>query len=162
MRVEIRKAELADWDAIWAIWHAVVAEGTTYVYATDTSKEEAFALWMTPPAIPYVAVADAQIVGTYLIKPNQPGLGSHVANAGFMVSAAHAGKGIGRAMGLHALEEARRAGFQAMQFNFVVSSNTRAVALWQSLGFTIVGTVPQAYRHRTLGLVDIVVMHRFL
>jgi L-amino acid N-acyltransferase YncA len=160
--VEIRNAELADWNAIWEIWHAVVAEGTTYVYAPDTSKEEAFTLWMTPPAVPYVAVEDAQIVGTYLIKPNQPGLGSHVANAGFMVAEGHSGKGIGRAMGLHALEEARQAGFLAMQFNFVVISNTRAVALWQSLGFAIVGTVPQAYRHRTLGLVDIVVMHRFL
>ncbi|MCW3098227.1 MAG: GCN5-related N-acetyltransferase [Chthonomonadaceae bacterium] len=160
--MDIRKAELADWDAIWEIWHAVVAEGATYVYAPDTGKEEAFALWMTPPAVPYVAVEDGQIVGTYLIKPNQPGLGSHVANAGFMVSGAHSGKGIGRTMGQHALEEARRAGFQAMQFNFVVSTNTRAVALWQSLGFAIIGTVPQAYHHCTLGFVDVVVMHRFL
>ena len=160
--MEIRRAELSDWDAIWEIWHAVVAEGTTYVYAPETGKEEAFALWMKPPAVTYVAVEGTQVVGTYLIKPNQPGLGSHVANAGFMVAAGQSGKGIGRAMGLHALEEARRAGFQAMQFNYVVSTNTRAVALWQSLGFAIVGTVPQAFRHPTLGMVDVFVMHRFL
>ena len=160
--MEIRRAELSDWDAIWEIWHAVVADGTTYVYAPETSKEEAFALWMTAPAVPYVAVEGRQVVGSYLIKPNQPGLGSHVANAGFMVAEGHSGKGIGQTMGLYALEEARRAGFLAMQFNFVVSTNTRAVALWQSLGFSIVGTVPQAYRHRTLGFVDIVIMHRFL
>lgn len=160
--MEIRRAELSDWDAIWEIWHAVVVDGTTFVYAPNTSKEEAFALWMRSPAVTYVAVEGAQIVGSYLIKPNQPGLGSHVANAGFIVAEAHFGKGIGRAMGLHALEEARCAGFQAMQFNFVVSTNTRAVALWQSLGFGIVGTVPQAYRHRTLGFVDILIMHLLL
>jgi len=85
-----------------------------------------------------------------------------VANAGFIVAEGQFGKGIGRVMGLHALEEARYAGFQAMQFNFVISTNTRAVALWQSIGFGIIGTVPQAYHHRTLGLVDIHIMHRFL
>lgn len=160
--MEIRTAETADWDAVWEIWHAVVKEGTTYVYSPDTSKEEAFALWTKPPAVPYVAVEGGQVVGAYIIKPNQPGLGSHVANASFMVAADQAGKGIGRAMGLHALEEARRAGYLAMQFNIVVSTNTRAVALWQSIGFGIVGTVPQAYRHSAQGLVDIYIMHRFL
>jgi len=117
---------------------------------------------MQAPFVPYVAVEGEQIVGSYYLKPNQPGLGSHIANAGFMVAEGQSGKGIGRTMGLHALEEARRTGFQAMQFNFVVSTNTRAVALWQSLGFSIIGTVPQAYRHRMLGLVDIHIMHRFL
>jgi len=162
VNVEIRKAELSDGDAIWEIWHAVVADGTTFVYAPDTGKEEAFPLWMTPPSVTYVAVEGTQIVGSYILKPNQPGLGSHVANAGFIVAEGQFGKGIGRTMAQHALEEARRGGFQAMQFNFVVSTNTRAVALWQSLGFGIIGTVPQAYRHQTLGYVDIHIMHRFL
>lgn len=160
--MEIRRAKLSDWDAIWEIWHAVVAEGTTYVYAPDTTKEQAFALWMSPPTATYVAVVEGDVVGSYILKANQPGLGSHVANAGFMVADRQAGRGIGRAMGLHALEEARQAGFLAMQFNYVVSTNTRAVALWQSLDFDIVGTVPQAYRHRTLGLVDVHIMHRSL
>lgn len=160
--MEIRRAERSDWDAIWEIWHAVVAEGTTFVYAPDTTKEQAFALWMLPPLATYVAVEEGQVVGSYILKPNQPGLGAHVANAGFIVAAGQMGKGIGRTMGLHALEEARQAGFLAMQFNYVVSTNTRAVALWQSLGFAIIGTVPQAYQHQTLGLVDIHIMHRFL
>ncbi len=160
--MEIRRAELADWDAIWEIWHAVVAEGTGFVNAPDADKEEGFRSWMPAPFVPYVAVEGEQVVGSYYLKPNQPGLGSHVANAGFMVAAGQAGKGVGRAMGLHALEEARQAGFLAMQFNYVVSTNTRAVALWQSLGFAIVGTVPQAFRHHTLGFVDVVIMHRFL
>ncbi len=160
--MEIRRAELSDWEAIWEIWHAVVAEGTSFVNAPDAGKEEGFRSWMLFPCVPYVAIEEEQVVGSYYLKPNQPGLGSHVANAGFMVAAGQSGKGIGRAMGLHALEEARRAGFQAMQFNYVVSTNTRAVALWQSLGFAIVGTAPQAFRHQTLGPVDVFVMHRFL
>jgi len=101
-------------------------------------------------------------VGTYLLKPNQPGQGSHVANCGYMVARAASGRGIGEAMCRHSLEEARRLGFRAMQFNFVVSTNTRAVALWKKCGFSVVGTVPQAFRHPTLGLVDAHVMHRLL
>ena len=160
--VEIRKAEESDWDAIWEIWHTVVVDGTTFVYSPNTTKEEAYTHWMAAPAIPYVVVEGTEVIGSYILKPNQPGLGAHVANAGFIVAEGQRGKGVGRAMGLHALEEARRASFEAMQFNFVVSANTRAVALWQSLDFAIVGAVPLAYCHRTLGLVDIYVMHRFL
>ena len=107
-------------------------------------------------------VVDDQIVGTYILKPNQPGLGSHVANAGYMVGIDGRGKGVGRVMCEHSLEEARRMGFHAMQFNMVVSTNESAVALWKKFGFSIVGTLPQAYRHRELGLVDAYVMHRFL
>ncbi len=107
--MEIRQAVLSDWDSIWEMWHAVVVEGTSFVNAPETSKEEAFALWMKPPVVPYVAVQGIQVVGAYYLKPNQPELGSHVANAGFLVAASHSGQGIGRAMGLHALEEARRA-----------------------------------------------------
>jgi L-amino acid N-acyltransferase YncA len=160
--MEIRAATPADWDAIWPIFHAVVSAGDTYVYAPETTKDEAFVYWMPPTASVYVAVDDDQVVGTYLFKPNQPGLGSHVANAAFMVSPNASRRGIGRAMGEHCLHEAKAAGYTAMQFNFVVSPNERAVALWKSLGFSIVGTLPRVFQHRTLGLVDAYVMHRFL
>lgn len=156
---EIRKATEADWDQIWVIFHAVVKQGETYAYDPETPENQARETWL-PYA--YAAFEGNRIVGTYMMKPNQPGLGSHVANAGFMVSPDHEGKGIGRRMGLHSLGEAKNAGYEAMQFNFVVSVNTRAVALWQSLGFSIVGTVPKAFRHAKLGLVDVYVMHRFV
>jgi len=117
---------------------------------------------MAPEETTYVALVDGEIVGTYVLKPNQPGLGSHVANAGYMVIPDHSDKGIGRAMCEHSLEDARQVGFLAMQFNFVVSTNERAVALWKKMGFSIVGTCPKTFRHRQLGLVDTYVMHRFL
>lgn len=158
----IRRATASDWDEIWTIFHAVVEQGDTYAYDPGTTKEEGRALWMPPQGATYVACREDRIVGTYLLKPNQPGLGSHVANAGYMVDPREAGRGVGRTMCEHSLEEARRAGFLAMQFNFVVGTNTRAVALWQALGFRIAGTLPKAFRHKTLGLVDVYVMHRFL
>jgi L-amino acid N-acyltransferase YncA len=158
----IRRATESDWDAIWEIFHAVVETGDTYSYDPETTKEEGRALWMTPLGATYVACVEDEIVGTYFLKPNQPGLGSHVANAGYMVRPGEGGHGVGRAMCQHSLEEARRAGFLAMQFNFVVSANVRAVTLWQRLGFRIVGTLPKAFRHKELGLVDAYVMHRFL
>jgi L-amino acid N-acyltransferase YncA len=158
----IRRATESDWDAIWKIFHAVVREGDTYTYDPETTQEQGRALWITPQGATYVARRGDQVVGTYYLKPNQPGLGSHVANAGYMVDPGEAGRGVGRAMCEHSLEEARRAGFLAMQFNFVVSTNERAVALWQAMGFRIVGTLPKAFRHSRLGLVDAFVMHRFL
>jgi GNAT superfamily N-acetyltransferase len=117
---------------------------------------------MGPGLSVYVAENDGEIVGTYTLKANQRGLGSHVANAGFMVRPGLDGRGIGFQLGEHSLVQARAAGFQAMQFNAVVSTNHRAIALWQRLGFAIVGTVPKAFRHRQLGLVDLHIMHRFL
>jgi L-amino acid N-acyltransferase YncA len=158
----IRRATDSDWDSIWEIFHAVVRQGDTYVYDPATTKEEGRAIWMIPHGTTYVACQGDQVVGTYLLRANQPGLGSHVANAGYMVAPGEAGRGVGRAMCEHSLEEARRAGFLAMQFNFVVSTNERAVALWQRMGFQIVGTLPKVFRHRTLGLVDAYVMHREL
>lgn len=158
----IRPAEAADFDGIWEIFHAVVEKGDTYVYDPATTKEEARAIWMGLGLRTYVALLDGETVGTYILKANQPGLGSHVVNAGYMVHPGHFGKGIGRALCGHSLDEARAAGFLAMQFNAVVSTNTTAVALWKKMGFAIVGTVPKAFRHRTLGLVDLHVMHRFL
>jgi ribosomal protein S18 acetylase RimI-like enzyme len=158
----IRPACHYDADAIWRIFHAVVSTGDTYAYDPDTSRDEALSIWMGPKGFTYVAEEDERIVGTYLLKANQPGLGAHVANAGFMVDPETQARGIGRAMGEHCLAEARRLDFRAMQFNLVVSTNEHAVALWQKLGFEIVGRLPSAFHHRQLGYVDAYVMYRSL
>ncbi|NJP04638.1 MAG: GNAT family N-acetyltransferase [Chloroflexaceae bacterium] len=160
--VQVTLAELTDWPAIWPIFHAVVAEGNTYAFAPDIAEADALLIWMTPPARCYIARVEEQIVGTCIIKPNQPGLGDHVANAAFMVVQDQSGQGIGRALGHFALDESRRLGFVAIKVHYVVSTNHRAIKLWQSLGFAIVGQVPQAFRHQQHGLVDVYVMHRFL
>jgi GNAT superfamily N-acetyltransferase len=160
--MDIREAGPTDWPWIWEIFRVVVGAGDTYSFAPDTTEEEARRLWVTPPARAYVAAVGGVIAGTYTMRPNQPGLGAHVANAGFMVAPGKSGRGVGRAMGQHAIEQARLQGYGAMQFNFVVSTNERAVHLWQSLGFTIVGTVPGAFRHSEKGLVAIHIMHRWL
>jgi L-amino acid N-acyltransferase YncA len=160
--VTIRPAVAADSESLWSIFRAVVATGTTYTFAPDTPREEGVGYWFGPGITSFVAEEEGRVVGMYKLVANQRDLGSHVANASFMVDPAIAGRGIGRAMGVHCLREARRAGFLAMQFNFVVSSNTGAIELWKNLGFEIVGTLPKVYRHRDLGLVDAYVMHRFL
>lgn len=160
--MNIREATQGDWPGIWKIFQVVVGAGDTYSYAPDTSEDDARRLWAIPPAKTYVAVENGAILGTYMLRPNQPGLGAHVGNAGFMVIPDASGRGVGRAMGEHALEQARLQGYKAMQFNFVVSTNERAIALWKSLGFSIVGTVPGAFDHREKGLVDIHIMHRRL
>lgn len=160
--LNIRTAEASDFDSIWEIFRAVVRRGDTYVYHPATTKEQARAIWMAEGIETFVAAMNERIVGTYILKANQTGLGSHVANAGYMVSPHCQGKGVGRAMCEHSIEEARARGFLAMQFNMVVSTNEGAVALWEKLGFRIVGTLPKVFRHRKLGLVDAFVMHRFL
>jgi L-amino acid N-acyltransferase YncA len=160
--MEIRRATEADFESMWPIFRAVVATGTTYVFDPDTSYEDAFAYWLGPGVRSYVAEDEGRVVGMYKIVANQRDLGSHVANASFMVDPGFSGRGAGREMGLHCLREAREAGFLAMQFNFVVSTNEAAVALWKKLGFAIVGTLPKAFRHRELGFVDAYVMYRFL
>ncbi len=158
----IRSATENDFEYIWPIFQDVVAKGETYVFSPQTTREDAHGYWFGPGIRSYVAEADGIILGVYKLIANQRDLGSHVANASFMVGVATHGKGIGEAMGRHCLDEARKAGYEAMQFNFVVSTNTGAVALWKKLGFNIVGTLPRAFRHQTLGLVDAYVMHRFL
>jgi L-amino acid N-acyltransferase YncA len=160
--ITIREASERDRDAVWEIFHAVVAGGDTYVFEPETPRDEALDYWFDRGTRTYVAEHDGGVVGTYLLRPNRPGLGSHVANAAFMVSPSARGLGVGRAMGEHCLEEARRLGYRAMPFNFVVSTNEAAVALWERLGFTIVGTLPGAFRHRTRGFVDVYVMFRTL
>jgi GNAT superfamily N-acetyltransferase len=160
--VTIRPAAPDDADALWEIFHAVVAGGDTYVFAPDTPRDQALDYFLGPNMVSRVAEIEGAVVGIYKLIPNRRDLGSHVANASFMVHPSAHGKGIGRALGEHCLEEARRAGYLAMQFNFVVSTNTAGVNLWQALGFTIIGTIPKAFNHARLGLVDAYVMHRFL
>ena len=158
----MRKAEEADLERIWEIFQRVVARGDSYVFPPDASLDEARAYWLSADFKTFVAILDDAVVGMYKLRPNNIGLGAHVSNASFMVDPDCQGRGIGKAMGLHCLEEARRDGYLAMQFNFVVSTNTPAVKLWQQLGFEIVGTLPKAFQHAELGLVDAYVMYRFL
>jgi L-amino acid N-acyltransferase YncA len=160
--VTIRLAVETDFESMWAIFRDVIASGDTYVFAPDTPRDEAYAYWFGPGVASYVAECDDRIAGMYKIVANQRDRGSHVANASFMVAPSSSGKGVGRQMGVHCLEEARRLGFRAMQFNFVVSTNGAAVALWQSLGFAIVGTLPKVFLHGALGYVDAYVMYRTL
>jgi L-amino acid N-acyltransferase YncA len=160
--LNIRPATEWDRDAIWAIFHAVIASGDTYAFDPQTSREEAMAYWFRPDTHTYVAEEDQHQVGTYILRANQSGGGSHVANAAFMVTPRARGLGVGRKMGDHCLSEARRLGFRAMQFNFVVSTNTSAIHLWKRLDFKIVGTLPGAFRHPEKGYVDVYIMFRSL
>ena len=160
--LNIRVAKETDHDAIWEIFHAVVANGDTYAFDPEMSREDALAYWFREGIHTYVATQDRHVVGTYILGANQGGAGSHVANAAFMVALNARGKGIGRAMAEHCLSEARRLGFRAMQFNFVVSTNESATRLWHQLGFKIVGTLPGAFRHPQRGYVDVYVMFRSL
>jgi len=160
--LEVRRATKADWVYIWPIVHEVFSGGDTYPYPPDTPEAKAFDIWMTSPAATYVALDAGEVVGTYYLKPNQPGLGSHVCNAGYMVSSTARGKGVGRAMCQHSIQEARKLGFSAMQFNLVVSTNVHAIRLWENMGFAIVGTLPKAFRHKDKGLVDAHVMYQSL
>jgi GNAT superfamily N-acetyltransferase len=166
--VRIREATAEDWARIYPVFAAVTAEGTSYVYPADLSSDEARTLW-TGQGHVLVAVEDDEpsrsagpVLGTAVTGPNRMGRGSHVATASFMVSAHARGRGVGRALGEHVLAHAGGQGFRAMQFNAVVETNTAAVALWRSLGFAVIGTVPEAFDHPEHGLVGLHVMHRFL
>ena len=160
--LEIHAAAEADHDAIWDIFHAIVAAGDTYAFELEMSRQEGLAYWFRADTRTYVAENDGRVVGTYILKPNQAGAGSHVANAAFMVAPDTRGLRVGRRMGEHCLGEARRLGFRAIQFNFVVSTNEAAVRLWKRLGFNIVGTLPGAFRHPEKGYVDVYIMFRSL
>jgi len=149
--IEIRKAENEDFDQIWTILHEAFLEGHTYALSPDTSKEEAFLLWVEMPLATYVAIENGLLVGTYFLKPNQPGSGSHVCNAGYVVRSNARGKGIARLMCEHSLKEASKYEFKAMQYNFVVSTNQVAVDLWKKCGFNIVGTLHNAFNHMEKG-----------
>ena len=160
--MNIREATKEDWNAIWPIFHEVVAAGETYAYETDASKEQAEKIWLDTPRKTYVFEENNEILGTYYLKTNQAGPGDHVCNCGYMVSSKARGKGIATSICEHSQKIALELGYKAMQFNFVVSSNERAVRLWGKLGFETVGRLPKAFRHPSLGFVDALVMFKWL
>jgi len=164
---DIRPAAAADWPAIWGILEPVIRAGETFTWDRDTTEHQARDRWFKqPPGQTFVAVGrgelDGVVLGTGELHANQGGGGSHVANAGYMVNPAHGGKGVARGLCAYSLDAARAAGFRAMQFNAVVESNVRAVAAWQSLGFDVLATIPEAFLHPRLGYVGLHLMHRRL
>jgi ribosomal protein S18 acetylase RimI-like enzyme len=160
----IRDATPDDWPTIWRFMRGIVATGETFCWDPGTSEHDARAMWLhEPPGRTVVAVDDAgTVVGTAETHPNHGGPGAHVANAGFMVDPARAGAGVGRALGRHVVERAAADGYRAMQFNAVAETNVRAVGLWRSLGFTVLATVPGAFRHPVAGDVGLHIMYRRL
>lgn len=160
--IPIRRYTEKDGDELWRILEPVIERGDSFAYESDASKTEVLAEWCAPGKEVFVAEAEGRIAGSYHLKPNQPGRGSHIANASYVVSPEIRRRGIGRALGEHSLRTAREMGFRAMQFNLVVKSNERAVRLWQSLGFGIIGEIPEAFRHREQGLTNAYIMYRKL
>ncbi|WP_420428141.1 GNAT family N-acetyltransferase [Algiphilus sp.] len=158
----IRAYRATDWDALWPLLQAEFATGESHPQAPDISEAAAHQSWIEAPEATFVAECDGALVGTYLIKPNQPGLGAHVCNCGYIVAQSARHQGVGRALCLHSLETARRRGYRAMQYNLVVATNTSALRLWHSMGFQTVGRLPEAFRHPRHGWVDAFVMTRAL
>jgi ribosomal protein S18 acetylase RimI-like enzyme len=160
--MHIRPALRSHADAVWAILEPTIRTGETYTLPTDMIREDAIAYWMSPDHEVFVVEENEMVVGTYFLHANQRGGGSHVCNCGYVTAPHATGRGIARAMCAHSLDRARERGFLAMQFNFVISSNDRAIRLWEHFGFKTVGRLPHAFRHPTRGLIDALVMHRFL
>jgi ribosomal protein S18 acetylase RimI-like enzyme len=160
--VTIRAATPDDDDALWAVLAPTIRDGETYALPRDLARGDALAYWRAPGADVFVAVEGGAVVGSSSIRANQRGGGAHVANAGYVTAAAARGRGVARAMCAHSLDHARARGFRAMQFNFVVSTNTGAIRLWEAMGFAIVGRLPGAFAHPTRGDVDALVMFRAL
>ncbi|MFF4604303.1 GNAT family N-acetyltransferase [Streptomyces sp. NPDC001339] len=160
----IREATASDWPAIWPFFHAVVAAGETYAYPRDLDEAGGREIWMQdPPGRTFVAVDESgTVLGTAKMNPNHMGGAAHIANASFMVDPRHHGRGVGRALGEYVLDRARAEGYRAMQFNAVVETNTGAVALWESLGFAIMTTLPEGFHHPTKGYVGLHIMYRRL
>jgi len=158
----IRPAAPADHDGIWAILEPIIRAGETYPLPRNMDRDSALAYWTSPAHEVFVAERAGALVGTYYIRPNQPAGGAHVANCGYMVAAQAAGQGLARAMAAHSFAHAKASGFRAMQFNFVVSTNRRAVALWTSLGFETLCRLPGAFAHPVAGFVDALVMFKHL
>lgn len=158
-----RIATATDADALWAILEPVIRAGETYALDRAMPRDAALAYWMGPDRTTLVAVDGTGLVlGTYTLRANQAGGGAHVANCSYMVALHAAGRGVGRIMAEDSITRARAQGFAAMQFNFVIASNTVAIALWQSLGFAVIGRQPAAFAHPRLGPVDALIMHRTL
>ncbi|WP_113953218.1 GNAT family N-acetyltransferase [Arenicella xantha] len=160
--MKIREATKSDWDSIWPMFHEIVLAGETYAYETSTTKKQAEKIWLEAPRKTYVFEEDGKILGTYYLKTNQAGPGSHVCNCGYMVSSQARGKGLATSMCEHSQKMALELGYKAMQFNFVASSNEGAVRLWCKLGFETVGRLPNAFNHPIRGFVDALVMYKWL
>jgi ribosomal protein S18 acetylase RimI-like enzyme len=160
--MQIREASAADWDAIWPIFSGIVARGDTYAFAPDTDYDSGRELWVDKPRKTFIAEADGAVLGSYYLKTNEDGPGSHVCNCGYMVSPEARGRGLATLMCEHSQRVAVDLGYRAMQFNFVASSNAGAVRLWQKLGYEIVGTLPRAFDHPALGPIDAYVMYKHL
>jgi L-amino acid N-acyltransferase YncA len=160
--IAARIATPSDANAIWAILEPMIRAGETYTLPRDMTRDAALAWWFAPAHEVFVAEENGELVGTYFLRANQQGGGAHVANCGYVTAPMASGRGVARAMCAHSLERARTRGFRAMQYNFVVSTNERAVRLWQSFGFETVGRLPAAFEHPTAGFVDALVMHRVL
>jgi ribosomal protein S18 acetylase RimI-like enzyme len=160
--MNIRPVTPDDHDGIWAVLEPVIRAGDTLTQPRDSTREAALAYWLAPDHDVFVAEEDGAILGSYFVRRNYPGAGAHVANAGYVTSPAVRGRGIARAMCAHSLDHARSRGFRAMQYNIVISTNERAVRLWQAMGFAIVGQLPGVFAHPQLGDVDAFVMHRTL
>jgi ribosomal protein S18 acetylase RimI-like enzyme len=158
----IRAATEDDRDAIWRIMEPIVLAGETYTLPRDIDEKNALAYWLSAQHEVFVAEENDEIIGTYFLQANQQGGGAHVANCGYMTAVSATGRGVARAMCAHSLDRACTRGFRAMQFNFVVSTNDRAVRLWQSFEFQIVGRLPKAFLHPTLGYVEAYIMYREL
>ncbi len=156
----IRKANKDDMERIWKIFSQVVQSGDTYVFDPQTPEDDLNEYWFGSNMDTFVLEAGSEILGTYIIKPNQPGLGSHIANCSYMVHPQARGKGMGQLLGEHSIQFAKAKNYLGIQFNVVVSTNTAAIALWQKLGFQIIGTTPNGFRHEKLGLVDTYIMYR--
>lgn len=162
MTLDIQEIDASQFQLVWPVFQAVVASGDTYAYDPSITFEAARALWTTQPSRVFCARMADEVVGCYMLHPNQSGAGDHVANAGYMVAPAARGQGIAGRLCEHSMEVARAAGFAAMQFNAVVACNEPAVHLWQKHGFAVIGRVPQGFRHPRNGLTDLLIMHRFL
>ena len=164
MIVQIRDATSDDWPQIWPFLRDIVTAGETFTYDRDLTEDQARASWLAgPPARAVVAADhDGSILGTARMGPNHMGGAAHIATASFMVDPAHSRRGVGRALGEHVLAWARAEGYRAMQFNAVVETNTGAVGLWRSLGFEVIGTLPEGFRHPSRGYVGLHIMHRRL
>jgi ribosomal protein S18 acetylase RimI-like enzyme len=158
----IRAARSEDADAIWAILEPVLRSGETYSLPRDMDRSAALAYWFSDGNEVFLTEDEGHVVGTYFLRANQKGGGSHVANCGYLTAVAASGRGVARAMCAHSLDYAKKKGFRAMQFNFVLKTNQRAVRLWESLGFAIVGRLPEAYLHPVMGYTDAYVMYRML
>ena len=160
--MQIRAATEEDANGIWPVIKPAIRVGETYALPRDMTKDDALAYWMGPDRSTFVALDGEVVLGSYYLRPNHPGGGDHIANCGYITALEARGRGVARRMCEHSLEAARSRGFEGMQFNFVVSTNETAIRLWTSLGFEVVGRLPLAFRHPSLGYVDALVMFRAL